>query len=400
MMTKKTMTILSVFMIVALTAVGFAAWLIVGTIDAETQGSFVSNELEDKYFKVEVDFDAGFENGTDEQKATKGDIIFGRPSGTYTGNNAWLSYSNKDAKEKLSVTATVKFIPDAGFSKKAGEEERDMEYFLKQVTENPDGSVNKTEYRTVRVVIDIVEALTSAGELDPMSDNYKWFDWAVQLGYINYPTAFVIQKDANGQPVTIGGAAQSIENVDAKYKLNWCESNSAREAEEALVDLTGNEYTKFQYGVLAIDIPAEMFFVDYGSIDTAKEATAEIQIDFSWGTALTQRVDDKDTYLNPYAFFNLEGHEPEKTLTIKHYIEESVVDGETKYFLKETILDNDPDTDKDERDQGLETDSIIRYKDLAQRMLDYLRDHLNYDETNQTGIQFSITLLEGVAISE
>ena len=392
MMTKKTMTILSVFMIVALTAVGFAAWLIVGTIEAETTGSFVSNELEDKYFKVEVEFDAELDD-TDE---TKGNITFGRPSGTYTGNNAWLSYSNNDAKEKLSVKATVKFIPDAGFSESG--EVRDMNYFLKQVTENSDGSILKTEYRTVRVVIDIVEALTSEGDLDPLSDNYKWFDWAVQLGYINYPTAFVIQKDANGQPVTIGGAAQSIENVDAKYKLNWYESDSAREAEEALVAFTGNEYTKFQSGVLAIDIPAEMFFVDYDGEGKAKEATAEIHIDFSWGTALTQRVGDKDTYLNPYAFFNLEGHEPEKTLTIEHYIEESVVGGETKYFLKGTILENDPDTEEDDRDQGLETDSIIRYKDLAQRMLDYLRDHLNYDEANQTGIQFSITLIEGTPV--
>ena len=76
MMTKKTMTILSVFMIVALTAVGFDAWLIVGTIEADTQGSFVSNELKDKYFKVEVEFEG----------EGNGDIIFGRPAPAYGGS--------------------------------------------------------------------------------------------------------------------------------------------------------------------------------------------------------------------------------------------------------------------------------------------------------------------------
>ena len=44
MMTKKTMTILSVFMIVALTAVGFAAWLIVGTIEADPFAGKISND--------------------------------------------------------------------------------------------------------------------------------------------------------------------------------------------------------------------------------------------------------------------------------------------------------------------------------------------------------------------
>ena len=88
MMTKKTMTILSVFMIVALTAVGFAAWLIVGTIDAETTGSFVSNELKDKYFKVEVNFDNDGE--VDEEK---GDIIFMVSDGVIRSDSdaLWIS---------------------------------------------------------------------------------------------------------------------------------------------------------------------------------------------------------------------------------------------------------------------------------------------------------------------
>ncbi|MBR1955582.1 MAG: hypothetical protein IKA29_06655, partial [Clostridia bacterium] len=155
MMTKKTMTILSVFMIVALTAVGFAAWLIVGTIDAETTGSFVSNELQDKYFKVEVEFAKA--NADDKN----GQIIFGRPETAYVNsNNAWLSYSNKDKVEHLTSTATVKFIPDDGFSRNVdNQEDRDMKYFLLEETEDDKGVVTKTEYRTVRVVIDIAEAL-------------------------------------------------------------------------------------------------------------------------------------------------------------------------------------------------------------------------------------------------
>lgn len=268
MMTKKTMTILSVFMIVALTAVGFAAWLIVGTIDAETTGSFVSNELKDKYFKVEVNFG---NDGEDED--SKGKLIFGRPEDSYSHTqNAWLSYSNNtetDKVEKLSATATVKFIPDDGFFKNdtKPEENRDMSYYLLEEIEDSNGDVGTRQHRTVRVIIDIAELL------DPETDNYKWFDMAVQLGYIQYPTAYVVQKDADGKVLE----GQKYET--ATKKLQWYTNDSATTAEKALVALEDNDYTKFQNGVLAIDLDYDQFFIDYGTGDTADFATADIQID-------------------------------------------------------------------------------------------------------------------------
>ena len=372
------MTILSVFMIVALTAVGFAAWLIVGTIDAETTGSFVSNELKDKYFKVEVNFG---NDGEDED--SKGKLIFGRPEDSYSHTqNAWLSYSNNtetDKVEKLSATATVKFIPDDGFSKKEGDV-RDMSYYLLEEIEDSNGDVGTKQHRTVRVIIDIAEIL------EPATDNYKWFDMAVQLGYIQYPTAYVVQKDSSG--VAVPG--QSYES--AAHKLQWYTNDSATTAEKVLVALEDNDYTKFQNGVLAIDLDYDQFFVDYGTGETAAFATADIQIDFAWGAAVNKQ--------NPYTFFK--GVQPETATTVEYYLQASGSDPVT-YALAATTTEDDAGTaDIDERDQGLDTDSIIRYKDLAQRMLDYLRDHLDYtaDESGNTltGIQFSITLIEGVPV--
>lgn len=381
MMTKKTMTILSVFMIVALTAVGFAAWLIVGTIDAETTGSFVSNELKDKYFKVEVNFG---NDGEDED--SKGKLIFGRPEDSYSHTqNAWLSYSNNtetDKVEKLSATATVKFIPDDGFFKNdtKPEENRDMSYYLLEEIEDSNGDVGTRQHRTVRVIIDIAELL------DPETDNYKWFDMAVQLGYIQYPTAYVVQKDADGKVLE----GQKYET--ATKKLQWYTNDSATTAEKALVALEDNDYTKFQNGVLAIDLDYDQFFIDYGTGDTADFATADIQIDFAWGEAVNKQ--------NPYTFFK--GVQPETATTVDYYLKASG-SAPVTYALAGTITEDDAETDDiDERDQGLDTDSVIRYKDLAQRMLDYLRDHLDYTAdasgNTLTGIQFSITLIEGVPV--
>ena len=392
MMTKKTMTILSVFMIVALTAVGFAAWLIVGTIEAETTGSFVSNELKDKYFKVEVDFDTT----TDKEN---GQIIFGRPEAAYVNsNNAWLSYSNKDAVEHLTSTATVKFIPDDGFSRNvANQEDRDMKYFLLKQTENAAGEVTKEEYRTVRVVIDIAEALGA---------DYKWFDMAVQLGYIQYPTAFVIEKNADGEPLLKGAnndEKQTFENVDAEYKFGWYTSASAAK-EATLTGYAGKDYEKFQGGCLILDLTADMFTIGYENAEDkdAKEATAEIQIDFKWGEALKETIEGKVVYSNPYDFFKNEARKPENTLDIDFYLDSTDA-------IKETVANivDDPDTVEVEVDNNPEDNKTIRYKDLAQRMLDYLRDRLNYEaavyedgllKTEQKGIQFSITLVEGIAI--
>ena len=361
MMTKKTMTILSVFMIVALTAVGFAAWLIVGTIDAETTGSFVSNELQDKYFKVEVNFE---NDGT--VAADRGDIIFGRPSADYDyETGSWLSYSNRDPKEKLSATATVKFIPDAGFDEAKG---LTMDYFLKEVIEGETEEHDVTQHRTIRVVIDIVEALTDEGELDPTSDNYKWFDWAVELGYIKYPTAKIAGTETT---------------------LSWTTLASATTAEAELVDWEeaddgSNKYKKFQEACLAIDLTYDMFVVD----DSDEFATVEIKIDFEWGEEVGN--------MNPYTFFA--DKEPEVETTVDNYLK--VIDGTpVTYALEATITEDNEETDNiDERDQDLDTDSVIRNKDLAQRVLDYLRDYLNYDETNESGIQFSIVLSEGTPV--
>ena len=358
MMTKKTMTILSVFMIVALTAVGFAAWLIVGTIDAETTGSFVSNELQDKYFKVEVEFAKA--NADDKN----GQIIFGAPDGDSAGK--WLTYKNTDAKENLSAVATIKFTPDGGFD--LGTET--MEYYLEDAAGNQ---------RTIRVAIDIAE-LFDAETGNQTSDFYKWFDMAVELGYIQYPTAKLVGSDK---------------------VLAWA-------ADE---DKSIGDYNKFENGYLYLDLGASDFVVDTTADSETynKIATAKIQIDFAWGEALkttvaddpeTDDVDESKTiFNNPYKYFN--DLEPEDPATVLKYLD--VEAGE----LKATVANAQDATKPGVEGYDLYNAQTIRKKDLAQRLLDYLYNHLNYEaavydgdevETQQKGIQFSITLSEGEVI--
>ena len=342
------MTILSVFMIVALTAVGFAAWLIVGTIDAETTGSFVSNELQDKYFKVEVEFAKA--NADDKN----GQIIFGAPDGDSAGK--WLTYKNTDAKENLSAVATIKFTPDAGFD--LGTET--MEYYLEDASGNQ---------RTIRVAIDIAEIFDEETE-EQKSEFYKWFDWAVELGYVQYPTVEWITN--------------STEPGAENKKFAWNQTENAKQ--------------NFQNGQLVLDLNASMFTID----ENDKFATAQIKITFDWGKAVskTETVDSviKTTYYNPYTFFN--GFEPEEKVDVAKYLKITGSGDSVTYALAATTAVVEGDTDPTDNNQ-------IRYKDLAQRMLDYLYNYLNYEaavydgetlETPQKGIQFSITLSEGEVI--
>ncbi|MBQ4273204.1 MAG: hypothetical protein IJB95_06140, partial [Clostridia bacterium] len=274
-------------MIVALTAVGFAAWLIVGTIDAETQGSFVSNELEDKYFKVEVEF-----NTVADEK--NGQIIFGRPAGA-SKDGDWLTYSSNDEEEKLSATATIKFIPDAGF------EDHDMEYYLLESSvEGSDGKTTNT-YRTIRVMLDINEVITSSSE----TDNYKWFDWAVQLGYLQYPTAEWVD------PAT---------STSQNKPLSWLKTVVTGEGEDqtiSYVALDENETPAFENCFLYIDLTYDMFEVDDGK----EFATADIEITFDWGKAVSETTvvdgQSETTYYNPYEFFNFK--DAEKAVEISNY---------------------------------------------------------------------------------
>ena len=376
MMTKKTMTILSVFMIVALTAVGFAAWLIVGTIEGETTGSFVSNELKDKYFKVEVNFDNDGE--VDEEK---GDIIFGRPTTDYVyADGSWLSYSNRDAKEKLSATATVKFIPDDGFLVDEDDktENRDMKYYLEKIISEGETEANDDkQYRTVRVVIDIFDVIGEGA-----TDNYKWFDMAVKLGYIQYPTA---------KWVAHTGAAKA----DTDLKWGKIENEGG---EDVVVALEESELAdkNFENNFLYIDLTHDMFKI----ADDNKYATANIQIDFAWGEAVATGEGNARVYNNPYKYFD--ELNPEDLATVLQYLD---VDAEELEATQENAQDEEkPGVEG----YDLEHAKYIRNKDLAQRMLDYLRDYLNYvpaddqatPPVEESGIQFSITLLEGVAISE
>ena len=385
MMTKKTMTILSVFMIVALTAVGFAAWLIVGTIEGETQGSFVSNELEDKFFKVEVEFDK-----TGEGNSDNGTITFGAPDGNSSSSN-WLSYKDDDAKEKLSATATIKFTPDAGFEKNS----REMDYFLLQ-SENYQGEqLVSSTYRTIRVMLDINEVVTSDSE----TDNYKWFDWAVQLGYLQYPTAEWID------PAT---------SAPQNKPLSWLKTVVTGEDENQEISyapLGENETPSFENCFLYIDLTYDMFTIQYdadgdNNANTADYATAEVKISFNWGEAVSEITtpDDENTtdvdetvitYYNPYEFFSKK--EPKKPVDVDYYL-----DYNGTYSLETVSTENRDDPDTEEVERYSEKDSkTIRYKDLAQRMLDYLYDHLNYvpadaeEHIDESGIQFSITLVEG-----
>ena len=92
----------------------------------------------------------------------------------------------------------------------------------------------------------------------------------------------------------------------------------------------------------------------------ATTAVAEVEITFDWGT-----VTGGD---NPYTYFNEKN--PRENTTVAKYLNGNAL----------------ADTVEDATDATAKT---IRYKDLASRMISYLRDHVN------TGLQFSITLSEG-----
>lgn len=318
-MKKKTMAILSIVLVVALTAVGFAAWLIVGTIEGDAQGSFISNEFEDKYFTVDV----SFKNDVD-------DITFGTPTGNSTGG--WLTYADSDAKESLSVTAVVTFTPDQGFVE-SGVNMKDMAYYLTDSAGN---------YRTIRVALDIFEGESTT--------NYKWFDMGVELGYIANPTAFLCGENESHVPYT-------YENAPEANKLKWFKPQ-------------GVTAEKFENCYLYIELTKDMFTINYVDGE-ASVATAEIQIDFDWGTVTGGA--------NPYTYFNAEDRKPGDDATVNKYLTAENV-------LAATVAGANDATAK-----------TIRTKDLASRMISYLRDHINYDSETETGLQFSITLSEGAA---
>lgn len=321
-MKKKTMAILSIVLVVALTAVGFAAWLIVGTIDGDAQGSFISNQFEDKYFTVDVKFDTN----TD---ANNGKIVFGTPTGE--PGEGWLTYADADAEQKLTATATIEFKPDMGF--KEGEREMDY-YLLESQTKNGEGVVTSSTYRTIRVALDIFE--------EESTTNYKWFDMGVELGYIANPTAFLCGENESH-------VAYTYTTAPSANKLSWVKPQ----------DYTGTE--KFENCYLCIELTKDMFTINYVDGE-ASVATAEIQIDFAWGEASNSQ--------NPYAYFNTVN--PSDNTTVD------------KYLTAENVLATASGTEGDGA-------STIRFKDLASRMISYLRDHVNTD------LQFSITLSEGTA---
>lgn len=402
MMTKKTMTIVSVFMIVALTAVGFAAWLITGTIDYKAEGSFVANELDDKYFKVEVEFDPTLQD-TD---TTKGTVSFGRPNQVHAAD-AWLSYDVvNDPVEKLSVTARVKFIPDAGFQKEDTEndiEAREMQYYLLEEVKNAAGTVTGTQYRTIRVKIDINELLDSQGNPDPSSKQFKWFDMAVQLGYIQYPTAHLVEKDQSGVEKSYN---------DSTNKLTWVtNATEERKAPVSFVEDANNKYTKFQDAYLCLDLTWNMFEIQYAQGETtAEEAWADIKINFNWGLVVSKTTEGPNpttTYFNPYTFFADKKPETNVNLYdeygITKYLKGTGASAELDDMIIANTVAQENDNGIDERDQGLDTDCIIRNKDIAQRLLDYVRDYLNYTpadaENAASGLQFSFELLEGKPVA-
>lgn len=324
-MKKKTMAILSIVLVVALTAVGFAAWLIVGTIEGDAQGSFISNQFEDKYFTVDVKFDTN----TD---ANNGKIVFGTPTGD-AGTGKWLTYASTDQKEKLTATATIEFKPDMGFKKG----EREMAYYLlESQTKNGENVVTSSTYRTIRVVIDIFEGTGTT--------NYKWFDMGVELGYIANPTAKVV-KDTT--PPAFVWKKATTDGTTTTY-----------------ADYGTSEAEKFETGVLFLELTYDMFEIQYATNEAteATTAVAEVEITFDWGT---ETVGD-----NPYTYFNTVN--PRDNTTVD------------KYLTTGDVLAPTSGT------EGVGA-STIRFKDLASRMISYLRDHVN------TGLQFSITLSEGTA---
>lgn len=413
------MTIVSVFMVVALTAVGFAAWLITGTIDYKAEGSFVANELEDKYFKVEVEFDAHITDDKDtadvNEARNNGKVIFGRPGDDVTmSDKAWLSYSSEDEAEKLTVVATVKFIPDDGFYRPAQGEDattKDMAYYLldSQVIDEETGTITSKTYRTIRVKIDIAELLDDNGNIKAGSDQFKWYDWAYQLGYISYPKAHLVELDEQNKEITYENSTN---------QLKWV-SNNTVEMEEPVIlndnstaqDQKGNTVlvgkNKFQFGYLCLDLTYDMFEIQYES-ETAKEAkvaTAKVNITFDWGTAMECELEiDGETQTvnaNPYTYFALDDNKPENTVDVLNYLKVTPQTGYSSYdFLETAECQDDPETEEDE-DTDHSDDKTIRNKDLAQRMLDYIRDYLNYtpadpsNGTSASGIQFIFEVLEG-----
>lgn len=387
-MTKKTMAIVSVFMVVAMTAVGFAAWLIVGTVDDQTTGSFVSNELQDKYFKVEVEFVQA--NESDQN----GNIIFGAPTTGSSKAGDWLTYKDDDAKENLTAVATIKFIPDAGFSKVTGQEKQMDFYLLDSEVKDSEGTVTSKTYRTVRVQIDIAEVFADG---EQTSNNHQWFDMAVQLGYIQYPTAHLLEKVES---------AEGDSQTEVTYKT-YAESKQLTWGTD-VENSDGIDYNNFADGYLYLDLTYDMFEIQYpADSDLATEATAQIKIDFNWGSAVStsEQVTEENetvyTYHNPYPFFN--SFTPESAVKVTKYL------GNTDGVLQ--LLDTKVYDDEETADviEGYtnEDAQTIRYKDLAQRMLYYLANYINYapaeyDSAGQetkaaTGIQFSLTLLEGTA---
>lgn len=425
-MTKKTMTIVSVFMVVALTAVGFAAWLITGTIDYKAEGSFVANELDDKYFKVEVAFDEHIVDKDDtdvDESRNNGKVIFGRPTDdNFPSDKAWLSYSVNDEKEKLTVIATVKFIPDGGFSRSiANQADKDMKYYLYEEKES--GSVSNPtiteKYRTIRVKIDINELFTKQqdGSMTQDTKNYQWFDWAVQLGYLQYPTAHVVETKADGT-ATLGNDYADYSKVGDDYKFAWASAADTKEraAFVALPETIGSgedsistNQAKFEYGYLCFDLTYDMFDIQYADANatTATVATAKVVINFNWGEAFKF----EDNYLNPYEFFYKEAHKPENEINIfdilgvKSYLITTPGAQYNTYSLGNlTTAEDDANHDEiDDRKQG-DSACIIRYKDLAQRALDYIRDcihsahELNANgsvKTANLGLKYSFELLEG-----
>ena len=300
-MKKKTMAILSIVLVVALTAVGFAAWLIVGIIEGDATGSFVANEYQDKYFTVSVNFD------NDGSVAdNKGKIIFGTPTGD-AGTGKWLTYASTDPEEKLTATATIKFEPDGGFSA-----EKTMEYYLTDSA----GS----NYRTIRVAIDV-----AAGS-DP-----AMFDTAVRYGYLAYPTATVTK----GETVK---------------EFGWKNSDST-------TTYNGTDYTKFQNGVLVVELTPDMFTVDSGN----EFATAQVVITFDWGTEIGGD--------NPYTYFA--DKTPSTEIELDGYYDPTASGGQGA-FVEGTVTKTN--------------------KDFASYILAYLRKDIH-------NLQYSITLSEGAAVA-
>lgn len=104
-MKKKSLaTLLSGFLTVALTGVGFASWLITSQANETVDGSFVVEDVVDKSFKItdKTFQETGTSGATDDSK-----IIFGKPvTPTYTGDSPWLKNSST-VTDKLEAILKV-----------------------------------------------------------------------------------------------------------------------------------------------------------------------------------------------------------------------------------------------------------------------------------------------------